>query len=90
MDNSKSDPGSHYRYTYSRKLKESEIESGHVTIKLDPYRIALIYQIGGGPREHIFKKALRGRDKGHNDEDMYLEIIACANRALEMIEENRN
>ncbi len=80
----------HYKLRYSRKIEPSELEAGHVTIKLDPYRVARIYNLGGGPREHAVKKLLRGTDKGHALEEMWREVMCCATRALEMIEEDRN
>jgi hypothetical protein len=70
------DRGAHYRYKYNG-------------IKLDPYRISRVYGLSG-PREHAVKKLLRGTDKGHTEKDMWLEIIATATRAIEMIEEDEN
>jgi|TARA_R110000851_G_scaffold9579_3_gene35563 hypothetical protein len=69
------DVGAHYRYKYK-------------AIKLDPYRIAAIYNLGGGPREHAVKKLLRGVEKGHTEVEMWEEILGTARRAIDMIKED--
>lgn len=84
------DKGSHYRYSYTVKVTEEDLERGFVSIKLDPYRICKICSLEGGPLEHIAKKSLRGMGKGHSLKDLYKEIICCAERGLEMIEEDEN
>lgn len=71
------DKGKHYRYTYNG-------------IKMDPYRIAKIYDLGGGPREHATKKLLRGVSKGHTERDLIAEVRACMDRWEEMIDEDEN
>ena len=43
----------HYQNTWRRTLTQDDIENGYVTLKLDPYRICDILQIGGGAREQI-------------------------------------
>lgn len=82
------DVGKHYRYSYTRKLTEKEIETGEATFKLDPYRIASLYNLGGGPREHIVKKGLRGTDKGHTELELVNELQCCLDRWREMLEED--
>ena len=69
------DMGKHYRYTY-------------MGVKIDPYRICAVYEIGGGPREHILKKCLRGTGKGHDEMQVVNEIQACLDRWKEMITED--
>ena len=69
------DKGKHYRYSYKG-------------VKMDPYRICKLYNLGGGPREHATKKLLRGGDKGHNEREMWEEVLSCAERALEMLDED--
>ena len=66
---------SYYDYTYKG-------------IRFDPYRVCKIYNINGGPREHIVKKALRGCDKGHSELDLIKEIRACLDRWEEMVRED--
>lgn len=65
----------HYQYHYKG-------------VKFDPYRVARIYNLSG-PREHAVKKLLRGTGKGHTEEKMWQEVVCIAERALEMIEEDR-
>lgn len=71
----KADAGKHYRYQYKG-------------IKLDPYRVAKVYAINGGPQEHILKKILRGTTKGHTEQEVINEIQACLDRWQEMIKED--
>lgn len=82
------DPGAHYRYSYTVKLTPEQIEEGKVTIKLDPYRVCQIYETGGGPREHIAKKALRGTTKGHTERELIAELRSCLDRWEEMLDED--
>lgn len=69
------DKGKHYRYSFRG-------------VKLDPYRIGKVYSLGGGPREHILKKCLRGTDKGHTERQVIDEIQACLDRWKEMVLED--
>lgn len=78
----------HYQKHYHVILTENDKANGHVEILLDPYRIADIYQVGGGAREQILKKALRYTDKGHSEEEVLREIISAAERRLEMLRED--
>lgn len=58
-------------------------------VKIDPYRIASIYGINGGPREHILKKLLRGTGKENQSElDLISEIRLQLDRWEEMYHEN--
>ena len=54
-------------------------------VKMDPYLIAHIFKMGGGPLEHIMKKCLRGTSKGHTEEKILQEIICSAERGLEIL-----
>jgi len=54
-------------------------------VKMDPYLIASIFKMGGGPLEHIMKKCLRGTSKGHTEEKILKEIICSATRGLEIL-----
>ena len=69
------DTGSHYRREYKG-------------IKLDPYRIAKIYGMQGGPREQIAKKCLRFTDKGQGEQQVVNEIRTALDRWQEMLEED--
>jgi len=60
-------------------------------IKLDPYRVCKIYDINGGPREHIIKKLLRGVNKndGINTElDLISVVEGQLKRWKEMLKED--
>lgn len=79
----------HYdKYTMEIKITEADINKGFVTVRMDPYRVCDFYNVGGGPMEHIVKKGLRGSGKGHSTKDVFLEIIRCAERGVEMEDEN--
>lgn len=72
---SETDPGLHYRYEYKG-------------IKLDPYRIAEIYNINDFALQTILKKVLRA-GRAHKDLKQDLkDIISAAERRLEMLEED--
>ena len=53
-------------------------------VKLDPYRIAKVYGIKGGPREHILKKLLRGLAK---EDQSQLDLISEIRLQLDRWEE---
>lgn len=57
-------------------------------IKLDPYRIAKVYEMQGGPREQIMKKCLRFTDKGQTEQQVVNEIRSALNRWQAMIDED--
>lgn len=57
-------------------------------VKLDPYRIAQVYEIGGGPQEQVLKKTLRGCHKGHEALQVIKEIRQALDRWEEMLEED--
>lgn len=83
------DVGSHYRFTYRHALSNEEIEAGVAMVKMDPYRICTLYEVGGGPLEHMIKKALRGVRKGHSEDALINELQACLDRWKEMVQEDR-
>ena len=61
-------------------------------VKADPYRICKLYDIKGGPHEHITKKCLRGvnKDDGINTElDLIKVLRGQLDRWEEMIKEDR-
>ena len=68
-------PDSHYSHQYKG-------------IKLDPYRIAWIYRMQGGPREQIMKKCLRFTDKGQTEQQVVDEIRSALNRWQAMLDED--
>lgn len=82
------DVGQHYRYGMKVRLSQSDIDNGFIYINLDPYRICDLYQVGGGPREHIVKKGLRGVSKGHTERELIRELRGCIDRWEQMIDEN--
>ena len=68
--------------------KSSHYIKHYQGILLDPYRLCKIFNIGGGPREHIFKKALRGPDKGHSETALVKELKACVLRWEQLLKED--
>lgn len=82
------DVGQHYRYGMTLKLSQRDIDNGFVHINLDPYRICDIYSVGGGPREHIVKKSLRGVSKGHTERELIRELRGCIDRWEQMLDED--
>jgi len=71
----KDDPGAHYRYEYKG-------------IKLDPARIAKVYNMTDHLDFTILKKELRmGRGQKDNRQDL-TDIISAAQRRLEMMDED--
>lgn len=57
-------------------------------VLLDPYRIAAVYGMKGGPREQIMKKCLRFTDKGQTEQQVIDEIRSALERWQEMLEED--
>lgn len=82
------DRGSHYRYSFRLNLTEEDKENGFVMVNIDPYRISEVYKLGGW-REHLFKKTIRGIDKGHTEEELIEELQCTINRAKQMFEESK-
>lgn len=78
----------HYRNHYVRPLTPDEIRTGRLRIKLDPYRICDAFDVGGGAREQIVKKALRWTGKGDSERKVIGEIIQACERRLEMLDED--
>ncbi|MDH5183998.1 MAG: hypothetical protein OEX12_08930, partial [Gammaproteobacteria bacterium] len=52
--------------------------------KIDPYRICRLFDVGGGPREQIVKKGLRGTSKGQTEADLIKELKKAMDRWVEM------
>lgn len=82
------DRGSHYRYSFRLNLTEEDKEKGFVMVNIDPYRISEVYKLGGW-REHLFKKTVRGTDKGHTEQELIEELQCTINRAKQMFEESK-
>lgn len=78
----------YYSKYYERSLSEEEIVDKKVRIKMDPYRVCDILEIGGGAREQIIKKAIRWTDKGDDEKKVLQEIIEACVRKLDMLEED--
>ncbi len=68
--------------------KASHYQIGYKGILLDPYRICQVYEIGGGPREQILKKCLRGTRKGEDEMKVVDDIIIAALRWKQMLLED--
>ena len=69
------DPAKHYSREYRG-------------IKLDPYRVARVYKMQGGPREQIMKKCLRFTDKGQTEREVLNEIKSAMARWEQMLDED--
>lgn len=82
------DVGKHYRMSFRQKITEHDNERGYVVVKMDPYRVCDIYNVGGGAREHLIKKALRGQGKGHTELDLIAELQSCLDRWKDMYNED--
>ena len=78
----------HYNVVLKIKLNDQNIKNGFVEFKLDPYRICHEYEVGGGPREHMLKKLLRGGSKLHTGKDVIEELQSCLDRWEEMVFED--
>ena len=66
-------------------LTEVDRQRGYAEVRLDPYRMADFYGIGGGPREQVFKKAIRGTSKGHSELQVIDDIRAAIDRWEQMV-----
>jgi len=82
------DPGAHYRWEIRRRITDDDIARGWVSVKVDPYRIARVAGLGGGPHEHSVKKLLRGEAKGHEARELIREVRCCLDRWSEMLDED--
>jgi len=82
------DPGAHYRWEIRRRITDEDIARGYVAVKVDPYRIAKVAGVGGGPHEHATKKLLRGEAKGHEARELIREVRCCLDRWEEMLDED--
>ena len=72
------DAGQHYRFHYRN-------------IKLDPFRIASIYNMQSFAMMTILKKCLCAGNRGHKDYEQDLrDIICAAQRELEMVREDKS
>ncbi len=78
----------HYDYVYRRELTAEDISNLCVEIKFDPYRVAELYNLGGGAREQIVKKGLRWTTKGDDERQVIKEIMQACERHLEMLDED--
>ena len=85
----KKDEGEHYRFGIVLAVTEEDLETGEVTINLDPFRIAQIYGMEDFALQTILKKTLVAGNRGHKDLAQDLKDIICAaERKLEMIQED--
>tara|TARA_Y100000114_G_C11764120_1_gene332346 strand:+ start:35771 stop:36397 length:627 start_codon:yes stop_codon:yes gene_type:complete len=81
------DYGKHYRYSFRLNLSEEDIANGFVMVKVDPYRVSTVYNLGGW-QEHLVKKTLRGTGKGHTEIELIEELQCTIDRAREMYYES--
>lgn len=71
------DLGKHYRFSFNG-------------VKLDPYRIFTVYQIGHPAQQHAIKKLLRAGKSVKSLEQDIDEVIVTLNRWKEMLQEDGN
>jgi hypothetical protein len=69
-------------------LTEVDRQRGYAEVRLDPYRMSDFYGIGGGPREQVFKKVIRGTSKGGTERDLVRDIRSAVDRWEQMLDEN--
>lgn len=82
-------PSAHYdKYMYRVRLTTEDCTRGFKDIKLDPYRVGKVCNVGGGALEQCLKKSMRGTDKGHDMLTVLKEIKRACERGIEMIEED--
>jgi hypothetical protein len=86
--NDKTDPGAHYRHNLRVKVTQEDLERGYVDVQLDPYRIALVYNMTDHMEFFILKKNLRMGSAHKNKKQELLDIIDAANRRLEILDED--
>ena len=82
------DPPAHYQNYYERPLTDAEHAARTLRVKLDPYRVCAVLNIGGGAREQIVKKGLRWTLKGDSERKVINEIMQACQRRLEMLDED--
>lgn len=81
------DPGAHYRHNLRVKVTQEDLELGYVDVQLDPYRIALVYEMTDHMEFFILKKNLRMGSAHKNKRQELLDIIDAANRRIEVLNE---
>lgn len=84
------DPAAHYKRAVLRvAIRDADISRGYVEVSLDPYRVAQVHDMRGGPREQILKKCLRFTSKGDSEDKVIADIRSALDRWEEMREEDR-
>lgn len=84
------DQGAHYRYSLTVRLQDSDIKSGTITVKLDPFRVAAIYKMNSFALKTVLKKILCAGNRGHKDYKQDIkDCITALERELQMIEEDK-
>ena len=87
---SKPDQGKHYRFSTTFPVAERDFKAGRLTVQLDPFKIAEVYNMTDFALMTILKKTLCAGNRGHkNLETALRDIICAAERRLEMIEETK-
>lgn len=65
------DKGKHYRHS-------------HNGVKIDPYRVILVYHIVHPTHQHMLKKLMRSDKKGHSEVELVDELQCCLDRWKEL------
>lgn len=78
----------HYRTHRVRfTLTDDEIASGQLIRHVDPYKFVRVFDLGGGPREHLVKKCMRFTSKGHTERQVIEELQQILNRWKELLDD---
>ena len=80
-------PNAHYRNGLHVPVTQEDYEQGFVVVTLDPYRLARELGVGGGPREQLLKKTMRGCDKGDTERQLAEQCLSACQRWIEMLDE---
>lgn len=83
----KKDPGAHYRHNLRVKVTQDDLDRGHIDVQIDPYRIALTYNMTDHMEFFILKKNLRMGSAHKDKRQELLDIIDAANRRIQVLDE---
>lgn len=85
MQKVKHEEGSHYRFGFKQTCPACKEK---VEVQVDPYRVDNVIGPLPAPAFHILKKIMRGGKKGHDTVKLVREILCCAERWKQVLQEN--